>query len=162
MAGGVCRAFQLAEVAICSRAAESLACSFDCAGGTSAWPAKAAWTLDSHTDTYTAHLNYVQQLNSPLVQLFGCFSEGLLQCRGELRPRRTSGGGKGCPGDQLGSAGASQVTQMLMFWQWNGVPGVYSQWENYALEMPVSVGQSLEGQLRLDFQLLAGEMNLTL
>lgn len=47
-------------------------------------------------------------------------------------------------------------------WQWNGVPGVYSQWENYALEMPVSVGQSLEGQLRFDFQLLAGEMNLAL
>lgn len=35
---------------------------------------------------------------------------------------------------------------------------------NYPLEMPVSVayGQSLDGQLRLDFQLLAGEMNLTL
>lgn len=36
--------------------------------------------------------------------------------------------------------------------------------KNYPLEMPVSVAYhwSLDGQLRLDFQLLAGEMNLTL
>lgn len=47
-------------------------------------------------------------------------------------------------------------------WQWNAVTGVYCQWEKITLEMPVSVGQSLEGQLRLDFQLLAGEMNHTL
>lgn len=94
--------------------------------------------------------------------LFGCFSEGLLQCNGGLRLLRTSGGGKGCPGEQLGPAGASQVTQMLEFGsrmecQVSAVSG-----KNCTLEMPLSVDQCLEGQLRLDFQLLAGEMNHTL
>lgn len=75
------------------------------------------------------------------MELHSYFSErDISRAVGWLRQsHRTSRGGKGCPGDlrpsgitagnQLGSARASQVTQMPMFWQWNGVPGVYRQGE---------------------------------
>lgn len=71
------------------------------------------------------------------MKLFGYFSEGAFA---ELRrPHRAGEGDKGHPGglrlsgvaagDQRGSARASQVMQMLMFWWWSRVPGVYCQWE---------------------------------
>lgn len=146
MAGGASRAFQLADGAICSRAAESLACSSDCAGGTSAG-------LLIHTDTalHTPRLGTAAELS---LRGIICFSEGLLQCNGALRPLRTCGGGRGCPGEQLGTAGGSQVTQMLKSGSGRQCQVSTVSEKNYTLEMPLSVGQCLEGQLRLDFQLL--------
>lgn len=66
---------------------------------------------------------------------------------------------QGCPGDQLGTAGVSQVTQMLMFGRGMECQVSTVNGKNYTLEMPLSVGQGLEGRLRLDFQLLAGGMD---
>lgn len=139
MAGGICRASQLALASQLNHLPAPLA-----------------------VQRQPAHPKQVQQLNSPSVELLGCFSEGVLQCSGMLRPCRSSGGGKGCPGAQVGTAGASPVTQILVFGSGMECQVSTISRKNYALEMPLSVGQSLEGQLRLDFQLLAGEMNSTL
>lgn len=147
MAGGICRASQLALASQLNHLPAPLAVLMAALPSLQRQP---------------AHPKQVQQLNSPSVELLGCFSEGVLKCSGMLRPCRSSGGGKGCPGAQVGTAGASPVTQILVFGSGMECQVSTISRKNYALEMPLSVGQSLEGQLRLDFQLLAGEMNSTL
>lgn len=147
MAGGICRASQLALASQLNHLPAPLAVLMAALPSLQRQP---------------AHPKQVQQLNSPSVEFLGCFSEGVLKCSGMLRPCRSSGGGKGCPGAQVGTAGASPVTQILVFGSGMECQVSTISRKNYALEMPLSVGQSLEGQLRLDFQLLAGEMNSTL